>query len=221
MAPLLSLVFSSLTSFSWRESLCIGFSNTAKWREPTSNSDWQKPIMNQTSSEKPWKRNEDQTKLLASIIFYTFIALFSIYLPPFTYFSSFSHHISPSSRLITSSADNRHSSTTTTLCLDFPPLSTYTPPLRVCNKFAIYRLSSSFASPSLGGAAILTPIYSGFISVTLVFFAFGFASIVIKNPYPFFLMLPHFAPYFFSSFSFLLASFFFSWPFFFIFVQVW
>ena len=174
--------------------------------------------------KEEWRSNKTSgvDYILHIYCFLVFIFHHSLISPLFLLlFSSYSPHISPSSRLITSSADNRHSSTTTTLCLDFPPLSTYTPPLRVCNKFAIYRLSSSFASPSLGGAAILTPIYSGFISVTLVFFAFGFASIVIKNPYPFTLILPHFAPSFFSSFSFLLASFFFSWPFFFIFVQVW
>ncbi len=57
------------------------------------------------------------------------------------------------------------------------------------------------ASPSLGGAAMLTPMYSEFIYVILDSFEFGFASITSMNPFPYFFMLYQFYscfPYFLS-----------------------
>ena len=108
-----------------------------------------------------------------------------------------------SSRLIA------HYSTTTTLCRDFPPLSTWTAPLRAPRTPDMYRHNQSLAYPSRGGAAMLTPIYSSLTSVTFVFFALGLAETVIVNPSPFAITLSHLGlSYFFYLSCWFLALFF-------------
>lgn len=95
-----------------------------------------------------------------------------------------------------------HYSRTRTLWRALLPLSTYTLVFLTPKTLEIYSTSSKFASPSLGGAAMLTPIYSEFIYVIFDYLELGFPSITSKYPFPCFLMLYQFVSSFSSFFSF-------------------
>ena len=75
-------------------------------------------------------------------------------------------------------------STTAPLCRLLLPRSKYTALFLTPSTSARNLINSSFASPSLAGAAIATPINSSLISATRLALLFGFASITILQPYP-------------------------------------